>query len=61
MPKPNVVTITKNIITVGKRFVAADQIAFVEAFDPDRNPQFKPESISRRESSCSIATWCSPK
>ena len=29
------------VITIGKRLVPADQIAFVEAFDPARNPEFK--------------------
>lgn len=30
------------VITIGKRFVPADQIAFVEVFDPASNPEFKP-------------------
>lgn len=32
-----------NIITIGRRLVPAEQIAFVEPFDPASNPQFKPE------------------
>src|SRR4051812_35241971 len=32
-----------NIVTVGKRLVPVDQIAFVEPFDPSSNPEFKPE------------------
>ena len=32
-----------NVITVGKRLVPAEQIAFVEPFDPSSNPEFKPE------------------
>jgi hypothetical protein len=32
-----------NIITIGKRLIPANQIAFVEAFDPAANPDFKPE------------------
>ena len=31
------------VITIGKRLVPADQIAFVEAFDPTSNSEFKPE------------------
>jgi hypothetical protein len=31
------------VITIGKRLVPAEQIAFVEAFDAARNPEFKPE------------------
>ncbi len=31
------------VITIGKRLVPADQIAFVEPFDPSANPEFKPE------------------
>ena len=31
-----------NIVTVGKRLVPVDQIAFVEPFDPSSNPEFKP-------------------
>ena len=30
------------VITIGKRFVPAEQIAFVEVFDPASNPEFKP-------------------
>jgi len=30
------------VITIGKRIVPAEQIAFVEAFDPTSNPDFKP-------------------
>jgi hypothetical protein len=32
-----------NIVTIGKRLVAAEQIAFVEPFDPSANPDFKTE------------------
>jgi hypothetical protein len=32
-----------NIVTVGKRLVPVEQIAFVEPFDPSSNPEFKPE------------------
>jgi len=32
-----------SIITVGKRLVPSEQIAFVETFDPSSNPEFKPE------------------
>jgi hypothetical protein len=31
------------ILTIGKRLVPTDQIAFVEPFDPSSNPEFKPE------------------
>jgi hypothetical protein len=31
------------VITIGKRHVPTDQIAFVEAFDPASNPEFKSE------------------
>ena len=31
------------VITFGKRLVPAEQIAFVEVFDPASNPDFKPE------------------
>lgn len=31
------------ILTIGKRFVPVEQIAFVEPFDPSANPEFKPE------------------
>jgi hypothetical protein len=31
------------VITIGKRLVPADQVAFVEPFDPASNPEFKPE------------------
>jgi hypothetical protein len=31
------------VITIGKRLVPAEQIAFVEPFDPSSNPEFKPE------------------
>jgi hypothetical protein len=30
-------------ITIGKRLVPAEQIAFVEVFDPTSNPDFKPD------------------
>jgi hypothetical protein len=31
------------VITIGKRLVPAEQLAFVEPFDPSANPEFKPE------------------
>lgn len=31
------------VITFGKRLVPAEQIAFIEVFDPASNPEFKPE------------------
>lgn len=31
------------VITIGKRLVPSEQIAFVEVFDPSSNPEFKPE------------------
>jgi hypothetical protein len=31
-----------DVITIGKRFITLDQIAFVEPFNPARNPNFKP-------------------
>ena len=31
------------VITIGKRLISAEQIAFVEPFDPNANPDFKPE------------------
>jgi hypothetical protein len=31
------------VITIGKRLVPAEQLAFVEPFDPSGNPEFKPE------------------
>jgi hypothetical protein len=31
------------VITIGKRLVPTQQIAFVEPFDPSSNPEFKPE------------------
>ncbi|MHB0790073.1 hypothetical protein [Bradyrhizobium sp. 5.13L] len=31
------------VITVGKKLVAIQQVAFVEPFDPAANPEFKPE------------------
>src|SRR5262249_39690859 len=33
----------QNVITIGKRFVPVEEIAFVEPFDPSANPEFKPE------------------
>jgi hypothetical protein len=32
-----------NIITIGKRLIPVEQIAFVEPSDPSSNPEFKPE------------------
>jgi hypothetical protein len=31
------------VITLGKKLIPAEQIAFVEAFDPASSPEFKPE------------------
>jgi hypothetical protein len=31
------------VITLGKKLIPAEQIAFVEAFDPASNPEFKPD------------------
>jgi hypothetical protein len=31
------------VITIGKRLVSSEQVAFVERFDPSSNPEFKPE------------------
>jgi hypothetical protein len=31
------------VITIGRRLVPAEQIAFVEPFDPSSNPDFRPE------------------
>src|ERR1700755_1963805 len=31
------------VITIGKRLIPAEQIAFVEPFDPTANPDFRPE------------------
>jgi hypothetical protein len=31
------------VITLGKKLIPAEQIAFIEAFDPASNPEFKPE------------------
>jgi hypothetical protein len=33
----------QNIVTLGRRLVPIEQIAFVEPFDPAANPEFKPE------------------
>jgi hypothetical protein len=33
----------QDVITIGKRLVPVEQIAFVEPFDPASNPEFKPE------------------
>lgn len=33
----------QDVITIGKRLVPLEQIAFVEPFDPASNPEFKPE------------------
>jgi hypothetical protein len=47
-PKDLIATIVKGgivmqVITIGKKLIPAEQIAFVEAFDPASNPEFKPE------------------
>src|ERR1700677_4287013 len=31
------------VITLGKKLIPLEQIAFIEAFDPASNPEFKPE------------------
>jgi len=31
------------VITLGKRLIPAEQIAFIEVFDPASNPEFKPD------------------
>jgi hypothetical protein len=31
------------VITIGKRHFAAEQVAFIEPFDPAANPEFRPE------------------
>jgi hypothetical protein len=31
------------VVTIGKRVVPVEQIAFIEPFDPAANPEFKPE------------------
>lgn len=31
------------VITIGKKLVSVEQVAFVEPFDPTANPEFKPE------------------
>ena len=31
------------VVTIGKRLVPVEQVAFVELFDPSSNPEFKPE------------------
>lgn len=31
------------VVTIGKRLISTDQVAFVEPFDPAANPEFKPE------------------
>ena len=33
----------QNVITIGRRHVPIEQIAYVEPFDPATNPEFKPE------------------
>ena len=35
----------QDVITIGKRLVPVEQIAFVEPFDPTSNPEFKPEKV----------------
>jgi hypothetical protein len=47
-PKDLISTIVKGgivmqVITLGKKLIPAEQIAFIEAFDPASNPEFKPE------------------
>jgi hypothetical protein len=31
------------VVTLGKKLIPIEQIAFIEAFDPASNPEFKPE------------------
>lgn len=33
----------KDVVTIGKRFIPLEEIAFVEPFDPASNPEFKPD------------------
>ena len=33
----------QDVITIGKRLLPAEQIAFIEVFDPASNPEFKPD------------------
>jgi hypothetical protein len=33
----------QDVITIGKRLIPLEQIAFAEPFDPGSNPEFKPE------------------
>jgi hypothetical protein len=33
----------QNVVTIGKRLVPVEQIAFVEPFDASSNPEFKPD------------------
>jgi hypothetical protein len=33
----------QNVITLGKKHVPLEQIVFVEPFDPESNPEFKPQ------------------
>jgi hypothetical protein len=35
--------IAMNILTIGKRLISLEQVAYVEPFDPAANPEFKPE------------------
>jgi hypothetical protein len=47
-PKDLISTIVKGgiamqVITLGKKLIPAEQIAFIEAFDPASNPEFKPD------------------
>jgi hypothetical protein len=35
--------IAMTILTIGKRLISLEQIAYVEPFDPAANPEFKPE------------------
>jgi hypothetical protein len=45
-----------NIITIGKRLIPIEQIAFVELFESSSNPNFKPErDFSKDALSCSTA------
>ena len=39
------------IITIGKKLVPVEQVAFVEPFDSAANPEFEPEKTTRAASS----------
>jgi hypothetical protein len=43
--------IAMTILTIGKRLISLEQIAYVEPFDPAANPEFKPASFGVRSES----------